>query len=119
MAPTERISIEPEILEAHGKSGQILRKAAKLAARIPFARHVVAMTYALRDPAVPFAKKAAIAGAVLYFLSPLDLIPDFIAGIGFADDAAVVMTAYKSVQDIITPAHYAQADAFLASVKNA
>lgn len=112
MTDTERISIEPEILDAQSKAHRVLRKALRLAAKIPFAHEVVAMVYALRDPVVPMTKKAAIAGALLYFLSPLDLIPDFLPG-GYADDAAVIMAAYRAVQDIITPEHRAQADAFL------
>ena len=32
----------------------------------------------------------AIAAAVLYFVVPFDLIPDFIVGIGLVDDAAVI-----------------------------
>ena len=31
-----------------------------------------------------------IVGAVVYFLMPADLIPDIIAVLGFADDAAVI-----------------------------
>ena len=110
----ERIDIEPEILEADRKSNAILAKVVRVAKLIPFARHAVAMTYALRDPDVPMAKKALIAGALLYFLSPLDLIPDIMAGIGYTDDAVVVMAAFKAVQDIISVEHYERADIFLA-----
>lgn len=110
----ERIDIEPEILEAERKSDAILKKVKKVAKLIPFARHAVAMTYALRDPNVPLAKKALIAGALLYFLAPFDLIPDIMVGIGYTDDAVVVMAAFKAVQDIISVTHYEQADAFLA-----
>ncbi|MFF2446077.1 YkvA family protein [Neobacillus sp. NPDC058068] len=35
--------------------------------------------------------------ALLYFVSPLDLIPDFIVGIGFIDDAAVIGYALKKI----------------------
>jgi len=33
---------------------------------------------------------ATLAAAILYVLSPVDLIPDFIPGIGLIDDAAVL-----------------------------
>jgi uncharacterized membrane protein YkvA (DUF1232 family) len=39
---------------------------------------------------IPFWTVAAIVGALLYVLNPLDLIPDFIPGLGQIDDAAVV-----------------------------
>ena len=32
----------------------------------------------------------AIISALVYFVSPIDAIPDFIPGVGFADDAAVI-----------------------------
>ncbi len=31
-----------------------------------------------------------IVGAVIYFLTPFDLVPDFLAGIGLLDDASVI-----------------------------
>ncbi len=34
--------------------------------------------------------------ALLYFISPLDLVPDFIWGAGIADDATVLMLALKN-----------------------
>jgi len=37
----------------------------------------------------PWSTIAALTGALLYVLSPLDLIPDFIPLAGFVDDAAV------------------------------
>ena len=37
----------------------------------------------------PWKTVAAMTGALLYVLSPLDLIPDFIPLIGYLDDAAV------------------------------
>lgn len=41
------------------------------------------------DTRVPARAKAKIAGGILYFLSPVDLIPDFIGPLGFLDDVAV------------------------------
>jgi len=36
--------------------------------------------------------------AVAYFASPLDLIPDFLPGIGYLDDAMIVRFVYRSVR---------------------
>lgn len=38
-----------------------------------------------------------IIGAILYFISPIDLIPDFIIGLGIMDDAAVIGFTMKKV----------------------
>ncbi len=45
--------------------------------------------------AVPWKTIAAVAGALLYVMNPLDLIPDLILGIGFIDDAGVVALCLK------------------------
>jgi len=43
----------------------------------------------------------AIAGALAYVALPTDLIPDFIPGIGFIDDAFVIGWTMKSIKDEI------------------
>ena len=42
---------------------------------------------------------ASCATAVLYILSPVDAIPDFIPGIGLIDDAAVLMLLLHSLAE--------------------
>lgn len=39
--------------------------------------------------------------ALIYFINPFDIIPDFVTGLGFLDDAAVVGLVIKSFQDEI------------------
>lgn len=52
---------------------------------------------------VPFNVVAAIGGALLYVLSPLDLIPDFIPIVGYLDDAAVIAFCLNLIEkDLIT-----------------
>jgi uncharacterized membrane protein YkvA (DUF1232 family) len=42
------------------------------------------------DPEVPVKEKAKLAGAIAYFVSPVDLVPEALVGpIGYADDIAV------------------------------
>ena len=51
------------------------------------------------DPVLPKAAKIALAAAVLYLVSPVDLIPDFIPVLGYFDDlfvAAIVVDGMLS-----------------------
>lgn len=47
---------------------------------------------------VPWKSIAAMAGALLYVMNPLDFIPDLIMGIGFVDDVGVVALCLKLVE---------------------
>jgi len=47
---------------------------------------------------VPIGSVIAIVSALMYVLSPIDLIPDFIPVFGYLDDAAVVAICLKLVQ---------------------
>lgn len=42
-----------------------------------------------------------IVATILYFLSPIDIIPDFLVGFGILDDAAVISFAIKQLADEI------------------
>ena len=53
-------------------------------------RDVVAVWFAARDPATPFAVRLLAAAVAAYALSPIDLIPDFIPVLGLLDDALIV-----------------------------
>ena len=39
--------------------------------------------------------------ALVYFVSPIDIIPDFLGFFGFADDLSVVLAIYAKVKDEI------------------
>ena len=51
---------------------------------------VLLMGRLLKDARVPLAEKALFAGAIVYVISPIDLIPDFLPFIGQVDDIYVV-----------------------------
>jgi uncharacterized membrane protein YkvA (DUF1232 family) len=46
---------------------------------------------------IPWTSIAAIIGTLLYIFSPLDLIPDFIPGVGLIDDAAVLAICLQGI----------------------
>ena len=47
------------------------------------------------DPRVPFRAKLAVGFALLWVLSPIDLIPEFLPVIGPLDDVVVVALAFR------------------------
>ena len=49
----------------------------------------------------PWRTLAMIVGALIYFVTPLDLIPDVIPVLGLTDDISIVYWIYKSVQEDI------------------
>lgn len=46
---------------------------------------------------IPIGSVIAIFASLLYFVSPLDFIPDFILGLGFIDDIYILTLVYKQV----------------------
>lgn len=89
------------------------KKLRKVAGRIPFAEDAAAAYFCAVDPATPSKVKATLFAALAYFVMPFDLIPDFLAGIGFTDDAAVIALALTMVAGQIKERHRARARAAL------
>ena len=48
---------------------------------------------------LPWKSVFFVAAGLLYFVTPADLIPDFILGTGFLDDAVIVAYAMKAIRD--------------------
>ena len=81
------------------------RKIRQVAAGIPFAEDLLTVYYCAFDRSTPTQVKATLAGAIAYFVLPIDAIPDVLPVIGFTDDAAVLAIAIKLVSDHILPVH--------------
>ena len=73
------------------------KKARKFAARLPFAEDLLAAYYCAFDRDTPLQVKAALIGALAYFVLPFDAVPDVLPLLGFADDAAMLATALRMV----------------------
>jgi uncharacterized membrane protein YkvA (DUF1232 family) len=104
--------LEGEILgpESESKRAKRVRKGfwptLKRAARqVPFSENLVAAYYCAFDPATPTRVRGVLLGALAYFVLPFDVLPDFIAGVGFTDDASVLLLAIGTVSAHITQAH--------------
>ena len=59
--------------------------------------------YMITSRQVPIKFKGIICGALGYFILPADIIPDFLVGLGFTDDLAVLIMAYKAIKAAVTP----------------
>ena len=51
----------------------------------------------LSDPRVPRKSKLILGGTVLYLVSPIDVVPDFVPGLGQLDDIVVALLALHSI----------------------
>ena len=97
-----------------GKPGRILLLLTKLGAKIkgghwsPVQRQMIkekflvlgrmAKAYALgRYRAVPWKTMLILLAAVIYFLNPIDLIPDLLPLVGFTDDFAILLWVYNAI----------------------
>ena len=89
------------------------KKLRGLAGKVPFAEDAAAAYFCATDPRTPSKVKATLFAALAYFVMPFDVIPDFIAVIGFTDDAAVIALALTVVAGAIKPEHRARARAAL------
>lgn len=103
------INIGDEARNAEVVDTGFWEKVRRLAGRLPFADTLVAAWFCTRDPATPPKVRAMLLGALAYFVTPIDLIPDFLLHLGFTDDATVLMTVIGMVGAHIKPQHRAEA----------
>ena len=80
-------------------------KARRVASRLPFAEDLLAAYYCAFDHTTPLQVKAALVGALAYFVLPFDVVPDILPLVGFTDDAAVLVTALRMVSTHMRPEH--------------
>ena len=76
-----------------------------MAGKLPFAEDLLAAYYCAFDRNTPHQVRIILLGALAYFVMPFDVVPDFLPLFGFADDAAVLAAAMKTVADAIRPEH--------------
>ncbi|NCC81388.1 MAG: DUF1232 domain-containing protein [Clostridia bacterium] len=50
---------------------------------------------------VPLGSIIMITASIIYFLTPFDIIPDFIIGLGYIDDLSIISYTFKQIQNDI------------------
>ena len=84
-------------------------KMRRVVAKVPFAREALSVWHCARDEETPLAAKGMMLAALAYFVMPVDAIPDFIAGLGYTDDAAVFAALVAVLGRNLKPKHRAAA----------
>ncbi|WP_417687949.1 YkvA family protein [Roseibium sp.] len=108
--PFENLDFDTGTLGSEAEQKQRLRDklartALKAARQIPFMEDVVASYYCALDPKTPAKVRATALAALAYFVLPTDVIPDFLIGIGFGDDAGVLMAAITMMRAYVRDEH--------------
>lgn len=84
-------------------------KIQRVVAKVPFAKDALSVWYCAKDDETPIAAKGMMLAALAYFVMPVDAIPDFIAGLGYTDDAAVFTALMAILGRNLKPKHKAAA----------
>lgn len=88
-------------------------KLRRVVGHIPFAEDLAAAYFCAVDARTPARVRAVLLGALAYFVLPADLIPDWLAGLGFTDDASVLTLAMGIVSGHVRERHRDRARAAL------
>ncbi|PID55135.1 MAG: hypothetical protein CR978_00620 [Gammaproteobacteria bacterium] len=88
------IAQQQKIEEKLAPSGPLARFITDIKLMLALLKDYVTGNY--RD--IPWRSLAAIAGALLYLLNPLDLVPDFLVMLGLIDDALVLGTCLSLIE---------------------
>ena len=70
-------------------------KLEKSGKRISFAKDILALYSYMKDPLVKWYRKAIVVAALIYFIVPIDTIPDITPLFGFLDDLGVITALLK------------------------
>ncbi|WP_298817147.1 YkvA family protein [uncultured Roseibium sp.] len=107
----EDLGFDPEILGPEDEQKRTIRQklmstARKAARQVPFMEDVIAGYFCALDPSTPTKVRATVFAALAYFVLPIDTIPDFLIGVGFGDDATVLMAAIAMIRSHMREDHY-------------
>lgn len=100
---TER-EIEEDYKERAGFVEENLwNKVQRVGKKISFAKDIMALFSYMKDPFVSWHRKAIVVMGLVYFISPIDAIPDIAPFIGYLDDLGVITAVIKFLGSELIP----------------
>ncbi|MDT3695057.1 MAG: YkvA family protein [Ignavibacterium sp.] len=78
-------------------------KVQRVGKKISFAKDIMALYSYMRDPFVSWHRKAIVVMGLIYFISPIDTIPDIAPLVGYLDDLGVIAALIKFLGSELVP----------------
>lgn len=78
-------------------------KVERLGRKLSFANDIKALYNYFTDSSIPWYRKSIVIGALIYFLTPIDSIPDIAPLIGYLDDLGVITAVIKYMGSELIP----------------
>lgn len=78
-------------------------KVQRVGKKISFAKDIMALYSYMKDPYVSWHRKAIVVMGLVYFISPIDAIPDIAPLVGYLDDLGVVTALIKFLGSELIP----------------
>lgn len=78
-------------------------KLERVGKKISFAKDILALFRYMRDPLVSWQRKAIVAAGLIYFICPIDAIPDITPFVGYLDDLGVITALLKFLGHELVP----------------
>lgn len=78
-------------------------KVQRVGKKISFAKDIMALYNYMRDPLVSWHRKAIVVMGLVYFISPIDAIPDIAPLVGYLDDLGVIAALIKFLGSELVP----------------
>lgn len=82
---------------------KLWEKVQRVGKKITFTKDIFALYKYLLDDNVSWHRKSIVAGALIYFIAPIDSIPDIAPLIGYLDDLGVIAALLKYLGSELVP----------------
>ena len=100
---TER-EVEEDFSEGSGYVEEnFWSKVERVGKKISFAKDIMALYKYMKDPFISWHRKAIVVMGLVYFISPIDTIPDIAPFIGYLDDLGVITAVIKFLGSELIP----------------
>lgn len=89
--------------QIHFVEENLWTKLERVGKKISFAKDILALYKYMKDPYVSWHRKAIVVAALVYFISPIDAIPDITPLVGYLDDLGVITALLKFLGSELIP----------------
>jgi uncharacterized membrane protein YkvA (DUF1232 family) len=101
--PLGRVSEYETEQKIHFVEENLWTKLQRSGKKISFAKDILALFNYMKDPVVSWHRKAIVVAALIYFIVPIDAVPDISPLVGYLDDLGVIAALLKFLGSEILP----------------